>query len=52
MDKRLSLLKSSKIDDAGPDTRKLLEKILKHCNACQTHVQRPRHSKFTLKDEN
>lgn len=46
----MRLLGKSEHSEIGPETRRIITKIERTCNACQTYAQKPRRFKFTLRE--
>lgn len=51
VDKLHNLLKWSEILNVNAETRRMLEKIEKSCDPCQSYEQNPLRFKFTLRDD-
>ena len=49
-DKLYNLLRRARPDEVDHDTRKTLEAIVRHCQACQLYAQKPHRFKFSLRD--
>ncbi len=50
-EKLYNLLRRARLASVTEDTRRMLDDIVKHCEACQVYVVKPRRFKFTLRDD-
>ena len=50
VDKQMKVIEAAEIPDLDPNTREKLQKIVKHCKACQLQKAKPRRFLFSLKD--